>query len=159
MNLFLNENWLYETYLIEELSVNDIAKMLNIRNPSLITYYLKKFNIPIRNAQQARKTKNYKEKMCGRNNPMHGVHLNHERNPRWKGGLKSYYANIARKVWEDYWNQKLPDGYCIHHVDRNKRNNNISNLVSMPFGSHTTLHNLKRSKGERAIVEPAKEEK
>ena len=45
---------------------------------------------------------------------------------------------------------QIPKGCCIHHVDGNKLNNNIKNLVLMSFKAHTQLHNeLKASKADK----------
>ena len=43
-------------------------------------------------------------------------------------------------VWEEYNKQDVPKGYIIHHVDRNKRNNDISNLQLMTEKDHVKLH-------------------
>ena len=42
-------------------------------------------------------------------------------------------------VWEFYFG-KLPDGYCIHHKDGDKGNNDIENLQLMTFKEHASLH-------------------
>jgi len=57
-----------------------------------------------------------------------------------------YYLNstikkrIHRYVWE-YYNGEIPEGYQIHHRDKDKSNNDISNLELMPFTAHAKLHN------------------
>lgn len=77
----------------------------------------------------------------GNKNPMYGIMA--ENHPNWNGGSKSYYRIIAIKVWEDYWMQKVPEGQLIHHFDGNRENNEITNLVNMPFGFHSKYHMLK----------------
>ena len=42
-------------------------------------------------------------------------------------------------VWEKY-NGPIPDGYVIHHIDRDKTNNNIENLAMLEAGEHRKLH-------------------
>lgn len=37
----------------------------------------------------------------------------------------------------------IPKGYGIHHVDRNKKNNDISNLKVVSWQEHMRLHNQK----------------
>lgn len=34
----------------------------------------------------------------------------------------------------------IPDGYTVHHIDRNRLNNDPSNLMILPMSDHTTLH-------------------
>lgn len=42
-------------------------------------------------------------------------------------------------VWEKH-NGPIPDGYEIHHIDRNKDNNEIDNLVMLSVKDHKALH-------------------
>jgi len=62
----------------------------------------------------------------------------------------------ARKGWifehrvvvEDFIKRRLRKGECIHHIDKNKQNNKIENL--MVFGSnkkHSSFHNKVRQFG------------
>lgn len=46
----------------------------------------------------------------------------------------------ARLVWMEYWNKKVPEGYVVHHVDRNRENNDISNLALVTRGYHNWIH-------------------
>lgn len=41
-------------------------------------------------------------------------------------------------------NGLIPDGYEIHHIDHNKTNNNIENLMILTPKEHTTLHSIER---------------
>lgn len=43
-------------------------------------------------------------------------------------------------VWEFFNNRKLPDGYCIHHIDFDKGNNSIENLQLLTLSEHAQLH-------------------
>ena len=43
-------------------------------------------------------------------------------------------------VWECN-KGKIPLGYCLHHIDYNKDNNNIENLQLLTFDEHALLHN------------------
>lgn len=40
---------------------------------------------------------------------------------------------------------KIPEGKVIHHIDHNKLNNNIDNLVALTIGEHNSIH----SKGKK----------
>lgn len=61
-----------------------------------------------------------------------------------------YYLNsrkhirLHRYVWE-YYNGKIPDGYCIHHIDEDKSHNDIENLACISKSDHATLHSKERA--------------
>lgn len=46
-----------------------------------------------------------------------------------------------RLVWEENFG-KIPEGCVVHHIDGDRKNNNIDNLAIMASGAHTRLHNL-----------------
>jgi len=48
-------------------------------------------------------------------------------------------------VWEKA-NGKIPKGYCIHHIDRNKENNDITNFALMTIREHQSYHGNLRDK-------------
>lgn len=56
-----------------------------------------------------------------------------------------YYLNrknqvrLHRYVWEKY-NGPISPGFHVHHIDCNKRNNNIENLAIIEKGEHERLH-------------------
>ena len=45
-----------------------------------------------------------------------------------------------RKLWEKMNNKKIPDGYHIHHLDGDKTNNDIKNLVCVSPKDHFEIH-------------------
>lgn len=45
-----------------------------------------------------------------------------------------------RRLYEDMTGEKIPKGYEIHHIDFNKKNNDIDNLVMLPKKLHRKLH-------------------
>lgn len=59
-----------------------------------------------------------------------------------------YYLNstehkrLHRAVWE-YYNGGIPSGYHIHHIDGNKENNHIDNLMMLDPCEHLRLHGAK----------------
>lgn len=61
-----------------------------------------------------------------------------------------YYRNstlrkrMHRYVWE-YYNGSIPEGYHIHHKDKDKSNNDISNLEAIPFSAHAKIHNTEKA--------------
>lgn len=46
-----------------------------------------------------------------------------------------------KKIYENYHNIKLEKGYDVHHIDGNRENNKINNLISLPRKFHKCLHN------------------
>lgn len=56
-----------------------------------------------------------------------------------KDGHLFYNEPIHRAVWS-YYNGEIPVGYHIHHVDFDKSNNQIENLVCIPQNEHMKLH-------------------
>lgn len=45
-------------------------------------------------------------------------------------------------MWEEYWGIKVPEGCVIHHLDWNKNNNTVENLVCLTIGEHERVHNI-----------------
>lgn len=41
-------------------------------------------------------------------------------------------------VWEQHYG-KIPNGFVIHHIDHNRKNNNINNLTLLPKKRHDSL--------------------
>lgn len=50
---------------------------------------------------------------------------------------------LHRAVWA-YHNGPIPDGYCVHHRDHDKKNNAISNLELLTGAAHMSHHNQER---------------
>lgn len=42
-------------------------------------------------------------------------------------------------LWEEA-NGPIPDGYEIHHLDENKQNNDLENLVCLTVADHQKMH-------------------
>lgn len=47
---------------------------------------------------------------------------------------------LHRAIWEEYYGQKVPEGYVLHHIDHNPKNNSIKNLQLMTAEDHLTHH-------------------
>ena len=47
-----------------------------------------------------------------------------------------------RKIYEEACNIKIPKSYEIHHIDSNRENNMLSNLVMLPKELHNKYHLL-----------------
>lgn len=55
-------------------------------------------------------------------------------------GGKYRGKRLHRLIYEDTFKIKIPDDYDIHHIDEDKTNNDINNLVLMTHEDHTILH-------------------
>lgn len=53
----------------------------------------------------------------------------------WKGFV---YEHIY--IYEKEYNMSIPEGFHIHHIDLDKSNNDISNLIMLTNGDHNKLH-------------------
>lgn len=60
----------------------------------------------------------------------------------------------------------IPDGYLVHHINHNKKDNRIENLTLMTSQEHSEHHNQKHSRvkecvmcGENFTPEPTKRER
>ena len=52
---------------------------------------------------------------------------------------RKYGQTLHQAVWV-FHNGPIPQGFCIHHKDENKENNDISNLECMSASDHNALH-------------------
>lgn len=50
-------------------------------------------------------------------------------------------VRLHRVVWE-YHNGKIPDGYDVHHKDKDRTNNDIDNLELLVRSEHQRMHML-----------------
>lgn len=45
-------------------------------------------------------------------------------------------------MWEDFYRKPVPPGCIIHHLDWNKNNNTIGNLICLTVDEHERIHNI-----------------
>lgn len=57
-----------------------------------------------------------------------------------KKKAKKYY--VHRLVYQAY-NGELIKGMVVHHMDHNKMNNHVSNLIQITYKEHSAIHNKK----------------
>ena len=46
-----------------------------------------------------------------------------------------------RKLYEEHHDLKIPKDWDIHHIDADRENNKINNLIMLPSKLHQALHN------------------
>ena len=74
---------------------------------------------------------------------------NGKKHPSWKGGTRKYYAKVANAIYRKSNINIICEhcgsynNICIHHKDKNKKNNKINNLQALCVGCHMFLHNKK----------------
>lgn len=49
-----------------------------------------------------------------------------------------------KKFYEEYYGIEIPSGFDIHHIDGNRENNNIENLLMLPSDLHHRYHLTKQ---------------
>ena len=47
-----------------------------------------------------------------------------------------------RKHYEECTGEKVKKNYHVHHIDHNRKNNKIKNLVAIPIKLHSKYHNV-----------------
>ena len=47
-----------------------------------------------------------------------------------------------RKLYAEHFNIKIPNHYDIHHIDRDRENNQIDNLLLLPKDLHSRYHKI-----------------
>ena len=51
------------------------------------------------------------------------------------------------KIYEEHYGIQIPDEYVIHHMDRDRSNNKISNLLLLPEKLHQQYHFYSQGSG------------
>ena len=58
-----------------------------------------------------------------------------------KGKPRAFYFFMDyRKIYENHYGIKIPDGFEIHHVNKDRNDNRIENLLLLPSRIHQSLH-------------------
>jgi hypothetical protein len=74
------------------------------------------------------------------------IHINN-------GGYKEIYIpREGNKKYHHYvWEQSgrtIPEGFCLHHINGNKLDNRLKNLILLTHHDHHKLHNAERERDE-----------
>lgn len=76
-----------------------------------------------------------------------GVMFRRDKQTGYYLSSKPLYHNRRIRLHVYVWMQKygdIPQGYAIHHIDENKNNNDIDNLICMSKSAHQKLHMTER---------------
>lgn len=112
---------------------------------------------------QGRKRGNYRESKIGDKNPMKGKTGEDHHNyvgevedgrgylmvikPEWYTGRPGSKHVFQHSVvfCENVGLTEIPPGFCVHHVDGDRKNNNINNLALLRRDAHQRLHHRERA--------------
>lgn len=72
---------------------------------------------------------------------------------KWKQEASGYYVctttddrgnrrRLHVEVWQRHYGVRVPPGCIIHHLDWNKNNNTVDNLICLTVSEHERVHNI-----------------
>lgn len=72
---------------------------------------------------------------------------------KWRQEASGYYVctttddmgnrrRLHVEVWQRHYGVRVPPGCVIHHLDWNKSNNNVENLICVSIEEHEKIHNI-----------------
>lgn len=152
---------LCKLYSTTHMTVTDICKEVKLEYHVVLDVLKHYFSEDYMNR---RKSKLYRLSKLGFKNPMHGK--SGSETPQWIGGIVddgNGYDMIKKPDWytgrkgSDYvflhsvvmcealGLTELPKGFVVHHIDGNKKNNDIDNLALITNPGHSKLHSLIRN--------------
>ncbi|KKU70087.1 MAG: HNH endonuclease [Parcubacteria group bacterium GW2011_GWA2_47_21] len=105
----------------------------------------KKVYKSLNNLKRSKSKKHFCSVLCS--NIWHGKEFSREKHPNWKGGEFSYKDALKR---HDVLKQCVLCGksdqriLAVHHVDRNRKNNKLENLMWLCHNCHFLVHHYKR---------------
>jgi len=111
---------------------------------------------PIYKTLKAVKISKNKKFFCSRqcNNIVLGQIYSRHNHPNWKGGEYSYkeYMN-KQKVKKDcaMCNISIKSVLVVHHIDKNRKNNNLGNLIWLCRNCHFLVHHYQEESNKLKI--------
>jgi len=156
----ITEKELTTYYVIDKISVRQIAKIYQCSHTNIL-YYLKKFNITRRSQSEYMTIKNPTQDINVRDKMSNSakarkVKCNFKGGKRFNNGgyveildknnsssNKQGYILEHRLIMEKSLGRKLSSTEIVHHIDGNKKNNNIDNLMlCKDRKEHNRIHKL-----------------
>ena len=153
------ENYICSLFEETNTTLADIAKQCKLLFYQ-VQYILDKHYT--KDEQNKRKSKLYRNSKLADKNPMFGksgqLHHNYKGEindgngylmivkPDWYEGRKGTNHVFVHTIvmCEALGLKKLPKGFTIHHIDGNKKNNDINNLALITNSGHSKLHGIQR---------------
>lgn len=148
-----------DMYMNTNITIQDLCKDAKLPNYAIQIVLDRNFT---QQERDSRKSKLYRLSKLGTNNPMSGkcgeLHHNYKGlvedgngyllilKPDWYTGR----CNSKHIFYHHYVMCKhlgitqIPKGFVVHHIDYNKKNNDISNLALVTISAHGRLHSLER---------------
>lgn len=141
------KNYLEDLYFNQHLSINKISKILKISSAATRRYFIK-YNIPLFSQKESARLFYSKEKNNkwngGKTISSHGYIMVHT--PEHPYCDARGYVYEHRLVMEKHLGRYLSPEEVVHHIDEDKTNNTLNNLMLMTNSEHVKLHNLKGKK-------------
>lgn len=158
------EKDVHELFLGTDWTLQQIADHLRITYKKVWGIVARSFTVEER---KGRKVQSYSRSKMGELNPMHGktgaAHHNYcgviedghgylmVLKPDWYTGRKGSNHVFQHTVvtCEALGLTELPQGFIVHHIDGDKKNNELSNLSLMTIAAHARTHHLERATTSR----------
>jgi hypothetical protein len=164
---------LYELIGENPLTLGEIALVLDLSYSTVFRYVKRTYSKEIRDM---RKKLCYSYSKLGGKNPMTGkyseLHHNYKGiisdgkgylmalKPDWYTGRKGCKHVFVHHlvICKALGLTEIPAGFCVHHIDKDPTNNDLSNLQLMTLAAHTRLHTVKKvqrlGESRRDLVNP-----
>lgn len=145
--------YLVEEYVNKKRSMTSIAKELNI-SWIIVSRYLDKYKIPKRNKSEQQRGKGASNWQGGKHVASNGyIEIYMPYHPKKN---KRGYIYEHQYMAEQMLGRPLTENEVVHHIDKNKRNNDPSNLLVLTKQEHSRLHipdRLNGIKKRKKVVE------
>lgn len=160
-----NRRELYET---TDMSLGEIARDCGTTESAINNWVFREYPKEYRSK---RKRECYRRSKLGSKNPMYGKFRDKHHNykgrcedgkgymlvlkPEWytgRPGSKHIYEHHAVYCENHGLTEFDTSLYCIHHIDGDKMNNNIENLVMLTHSDHSKLHHAQNISNKESGV-------